>query len=259
MVSIAVNELNYDWVFFDYGKTLTAESSQTSGGPRIANRTGSALLKWFVTIGEDVGQRDAEALENISADAHRNTRGSAGQTSFVGNAEYYSRWFVYIYRALGIKRDIPLAEREAALGYMVWQSMAGSKGAAGPRTIQTLKTLKAAGLRLGVISNNNGYVEDLLRCDGVYDLFEIVIDSSRVQILKPDCRIFDHAASLTGTPDARFLYVGDSYEADVIGASAVGWDVAWIDDKHERESPAGATVYPIHAITELTAICGVKA
>lgn len=255
----AVNELNYDWVFFDYGKTLTAEPAGTGNKSRVANRTGKALRQWFEMIGEDVGTLDAETLEGISADAHRNTPGSAGQNSIVTNTAYYSRWFVYIYRALGIQRDIPLAEREAAMGYVVWQSIACGNGSTGPRTIQTLKTLKQAGLRLGVISNNNGYVEDMLRCDGVYDLFEIVIDSSRVEFVKPDWRIFDKAAGLTGTPNARFLYVGDDHNADVIGASGFGWDVAWIDDKHEGQIPAGATVHPIHAITELVEICGVKA
>jgi len=245
----------YDWIFFDYGGTLTAERDAEPKGEKPVNRTGNALARWFKAIGETAAVSDAAQLEQISAEAHQKTFGSPGQASFRANCEYYNQWIRHIYHAVGIERPVPLAECEAARSFMVWKSLTASNGAVGPRTKQTLSDLQAMGLHLGVISNNSGYVEDLLLNDGVLELFEIVIDSARVEIVKPGRGIFDHAAELAGGAGQRFLYVGDSYEADVVGACGVGWEVAWIAQDHDKAAPMGGVLHKIKSIDELVAIC----
>ena len=52
--------------------------------------------------------------------------------------------------------------------------------------------------------------------------------SSAVGISKPDERIF-HMVCESG------LYVGDSYENDVIGAKKAGWDVIWLNKYGQQE------------------------
>lgn len=51
-----------------------------------------------------------------------------------------------------------------------------------------------------------------------------VILSEEVGAMKPDRRIFDAAVSATGSANGvRKVYVGDSFEHDVVGAKAAGW------------------------------------
>ncbi|MGF2942431.1 HAD family hydrolase [Enterococcus xiangfangensis] len=61
---------------------------------------------------------------------------------------------------------------------------------------------------------------------------ENIIISDGVQIQKPDPGIFRlMEAKLNLTPDS-LLYVGDSFDNDVLGAKAAGWSVWWFN--HQR-------------------------
>jgi HAD superfamily hydrolase (TIGR01509 family) len=92
--------------------------------------------------------------------------------------------------------------------------------AAGTR--ETLGRLRAAGLRLGVVSNSDGRVDAALRAAGLRDCFEVVVDSALFGAEKPDPAIFRAALDALGVRPAEALYVGDLYEVDVLGANAAG-------------------------------------
>ncbi|HEV7365142.1 MAG TPA: HAD-IA family hydrolase [Gemmatimonadales bacterium] len=87
---------------------------------------------------------------------------------------------------------------------------------------ESLARLKAAGLRLGVVSNSDGRVEQALAAAGLRDYFDVVIDSALVGLEKPDSRIFRAALDALGVLPEEALYVGDLYEIDVLGAQAAG-------------------------------------
>ena len=89
-------------------------------------------------------------------------------------------------------------------------------------TRATLERLRAAGLRLGVVSNSDGRVEAALTAAGLRDCFEVVIDSALFGSEKPDPAIFRAALEALGVSPDEALYVGDLYEVDVIGARAAG-------------------------------------
>jgi HAD superfamily hydrolase (TIGR01509 family) len=92
------------------------------------------------------------------------------------------------------------------------------------RSAESLARLRQAGLKLAVVSNSDGRVEQALEAAGLRQYFDVVIDSALVGVEKPDPRIF-HAAleALDVAPDEA-LYVGDLYEVDVVGARAAGLD-----------------------------------
>ena len=98
-----------------------------------------------------------------------------------------------------------------------------------PDVRPTLDALRAAGLRLGVVSNFTGGLEALLTQLGVRDHFEFVITSAHVWLAKPDPRIFDLAVTRLGLPRRRLLYVGDHFGDDIQGARAAGLDAVLID------------------------------
>ena len=89
-------------------------------------------------------------------------------------------------------------------------------------THASLGRLKAAGLRLGIVSNSDGRVEQALSAAGLRQYFDVVIDSSLVGMEKPDPAIFRAALDALNIAPEEALYVGDLYEVDVVGARAAG-------------------------------------
>jgi HAD superfamily hydrolase (TIGR01509 family) len=101
------------------------------------------------------------------------------------------------------------------------------------RTRENLLRLRAAGLRLGVVSNSDGRAEQALEAAGLRDCFEVVIDSGLLGIEKPDPRIFQAALQALGVAPAEALYVGDLYEVDVAGARAAGMDAVLLGEERK--------------------------
>lgn len=91
-----------------------------------------------------------------------------------------------------------------------------------PGTREMLERLREDGRRLAVISNADGRVARYLESAGLADLFEIILDSALVGIEKPDPRIFDMACERLGVDPSECVYVGDTYEVDVVGARRAG-------------------------------------
>ena len=98
-----------------------------------------------------------------------------------------------------------------------------------PRIGHALERLRAAGYRLGVVSNSDGRAASALAACGLLAHFEVVIDSGEVGIEKPDPRIFALALERMGVSAHDAVYVGDLYEVDVVGARAAGLDVVLLD------------------------------
>jgi putative hydrolase of the HAD superfamily len=105
----------------------------------------------------------------------------------------------------------------------LWSSVA-------ERSAESLQRLRAAGLRLGVVSNSDGRVEQALEAAGLRNYFDVVIDSALVGLEKPDPRIFHAALDALGVAPGEALYVGDLYEVDVIGARAAGMEAVLLGD-----------------------------
>lgn len=85
-----------------------------------------------------------------------------------------------------------------------------------------LTELNRLGLRLGVISNFDRRLYDVLLHLGVRDVFEHVIISSEVGVRKPAARIFWEAARRFGVAADEMLHVGDDPESDLRGARSAG-------------------------------------
>jgi putative hydrolase of the HAD superfamily len=98
-----------------------------------------------------------------------------------------------------------------------------------PGTAEALEQLQGAGYRLGVISNADGRVEQLLDDVGLASYFDFILDSHLVGIEKPDPRIFRLGCERAGSKPEETIYVGDIYEIDVVGARGVGMRAFLID------------------------------
>jgi putative hydrolase of the HAD superfamily len=95
--------------------------------------------------------------------------------------------------------------------------------------LEVLGDLRRRGLRLGVISNWTGDLEDVLKRIGLHEHFDFVLDSARIGHEKPHQPIFDEALKRAGVAREAAVHVGDSPEHDVEGALAAGLDAILLD------------------------------
>ncbi len=114
-----------------------------------------------------------------------------------------------------------------------------------PDAEATLDRLRASGCRLGLISNTflPGFVMDRhLEKLGLKSYFPVRVYSSEVRYRKPDVRIFQAALLELGVSAEQAIYVGDTFEQDVVGARRAGMRAVWkpIDGvnghRHQREA-----------------------
>lgn len=100
-----------------------------------------------------------------------------------------------------------------------------------PGAVELLEYLKDKGYKLAVISNNDGNTER--KCDevSIREYFDIILDSTNLDMIKPDPRIFDHALKELGLTSREAIHVGDMYGADVMGGMNAGLDVIWLNHR----------------------------
>ena len=83
--------------------------------------------------------------------------------------------------------------------------------------------------RIGVISNADGKIEDLLRRCNIADCFLTITDSGLVGFEKPHPEIFRQALqSMNAKPEESF-YIGDLHSVDYLGATGAGMQAILMD------------------------------
>jgi putative hydrolase of the HAD superfamily len=77
--------------------------------------------------------------------------------------------------------------------------------------------------KVGVLSNTTVMLEDhLLAPNGILDMWDVIINSARVGIAKPDAGIYAAAAQAVGIAPEECVHI-DDLENNVIGARAAGF------------------------------------
>jgi HAD superfamily hydrolase (TIGR01509 family) len=99
--------------------------------------------------------------------------------------------------------------------------------------------------RLGVVSNFYGNLESLCREAGLLESLEVLLDSARVVMSKPDLGIFQVALTRLKLSPGEVIFVGDSYERDMMPSRELGMKTIWLKGPHPR-IPEGAR--PVDAI-----------
>ena len=100
-----------------------------------------------------------------------------------------------------------------------------------PDALRTLEALRAAGFKLGLITNGSvGMQSRKLECLALPRMFDTVLISAAEGVHKPDPEIFRRALERLGVDAAHACYVGNHPEADVAGAKAAGLKAVWRRD-----------------------------
>ena len=90
--------------------------------------------------------------------------------------------------------------------------------------------------RLGLLTNGPSDMQwPKIEHLAIRSLFETILVSGDVGHHKPDKQIFDALLDRLGVTAAEVLYVGNSYEKDVVGAKGAGMLSAWIRDGNAQD------------------------
>jgi putative hydrolase of the HAD superfamily len=95
--------------------------------------------------------------------------------------------------------------------------------------LPALEALAEDGLRLGLISNFEGWLEKMLIELEVGELFEVSVISGTEGVEKPDPAIYKLALGRAGVSPTRALHVGDAPKLDVEPAISVGMRAVLLD------------------------------
>jgi putative hydrolase of the HAD superfamily len=121
-------------------------------------------------------------------------------------------------------------------------------------TGDVLRTLRARGLKLGVVTNGRTDRQALkLERLGIAPLFDAVLISQSEGIRKPDAAIFARAVARCGVEPGEALFVGDHPENDVGGARTAGLIAVWKRVPHREMSLADVAV--VDALSDIVPLC----
>ena len=97
-----------------------------------------------------------------------------------------------------------------------------------------LHSFKQAGLKMALLSDFPPEQKGDLW--GLKELFDVSLGTEQAGALKPDSKGFLTLAERLGIPANQILYVGNSYNYDVIGAKNAGMKTAWFASEKKIKS-----------------------
>ena len=143
-----------------------------------------------------------------------------------GRADLYKAYDLRVLQAAGAKVSEDLA-------YQVFRDVMrqarGSRIAIFDDVLLALDALRTRAVALGVISNMDRTLPQLLAQLGVDGYLSVVVSSGEAGLTKPQPEIFRVALERSGVAPEEALYVGDQYENDVLGARQAGLTPILVD------------------------------
>jgi len=127
-----------------------------------------------------------------------------------------------------------------------------------PEVRRTLEELRRMGLRLGVVSNWDPRLPELLAGLGLARYFSAVTYSSAAGVEKPDPRIFRQALAGLGVPPERApwaIHVGDGRLEDFEGATAAGMRALLLDRRRGAGDLSDLSRLPARLVESRESLC----
>ena len=122
-----------------------------------------------------------------------------------------------------------------------------------PDVLPALERMRAAGLRLVVVSNWDVSLHDRLAETEIAERVNGAVASAEVGAAKPASEIFARALVLAGVPADEALHVGDSPDEDVGGARAAGIEPVLLVREGEPAVGGVRTTRSLAEVAELVA------
>ena len=217
-------------VFFDFYKTLCVWGQPLEASlQKIAERY-QFEIDW---------ERYATARENLYADASDSD--PTEHSLFKTMQEIVESYCEFI-RGLGVQEHV---------GQITWELLqsehslfAATNATLYDDVVPTLAHLRNTGFKLAIVSNWDTPLDPLTERLGIARYFDIIVAShdARVRSAKPDPHIFNYALAAVGVSAAEAVHVGDTYEADIVGAKNTGIHPILIDRDGSQTGKWGETI-----------------
>ena len=107
-----------------------------------------------------------------------------------------------------------------------------------PETLECLGQLRKAGVKVGIFSNWDLSLRELLDKMGITPYCDSIVVSSEIESEKPQPKGFLLGCDELGVEPEECVYVGDNHRDDVLGGNAVGMDALLIN---RSDKPSGKT------------------
>ena len=151
---------------------------------------------------------------DLAFQAHYITMSEFSDLRQSGKEATWDWWLERYFERLGHPRPADAgAAIQRGYGFWTWPI---------PGVAEAVREMRDAGVRVAVVSNSDGSVEESLGKAGFDGLFEFTLDSALVGSKKPEARIFEIALERLGLDRKSVWYVGDSAFHDIAGAAAAG-------------------------------------
>ena len=170
-------------------------------------------------------QRNIFPAEEMLQQIERDTKHEFDRLMETHAAVDHGFWHIFYTRLLN---DLGIIDDSLLADLVARTRMSANWCDIRPGTRDALLSLRHK-FRLGVISNADGKIADVLARCGIADCFESITDSGIVGKEKPHPAIFEAALKSLGAKANESLYVGDVYSIDYLGATGVGMQAVLLD------------------------------
>jgi FMN phosphatase YigB (HAD superfamily) len=233
-------------VIFDLGHTLMGLDGTW---PEIFARGAADLAAYLA--GQGVGL-DGEAFARILIDRRSEMFAVAKQTLREVTAAESVRW---TFAHLGRLDPEPALVTGALEAFFAYEDVCWS---ACPQSLAVLSELAGRGLRLGMFSNatHDPFIQRLVDRLGFRPWLNPALSSAGTGIRKPDPLAFAPILATWHLPPEVVIVVGDTLDADVLGAQWAGMRGVWLRSRQDARQEGGSadsrpSIVPDATITHL--------
>jgi len=235
-------------VLFDLGNTLFYDNP--SAWPRVYRRAEVALWKVLRKAGVRVSAATLYGKPGMLLNYYYALRG-------LGIEEPGT---FRVLKDLLYRHNEPLPDPTVAQALRAMYAVTQSNWRAEDDAASVLQTLLKRGFHLGAVSNGSDdrNAFEMLEKANLRRFFEIVITSAAHGRRKPDASIFQAALDHFGVGARRTVMIGDSYDADILGAHGLGLPTIWITRRVES-LPVVRPILPdatVATLSEIPALLG---
>jgi putative hydrolase of the HAD superfamily len=224
-------------VFFDVGETLV--------------HVDPSFAELFVRVLADAGQR--RSLEDVrQASSHvyaRFSEAARDGSMWTTSADRSRAFWVSVYERMLAELGLPDHDGLASdlhreftrlENYVLFDDVRPA-----------LADLAGAGLRLGIVSNFEAWLEEWFGLHDLVETFPVRVISGIEGIEKPDERIYRLALERAGVGAADAVYVGDNPEFDVDPPAALGMYAVLVDRRSRFPGHDGPRIEDLRELPRL--------
>jgi putative hydrolase of the HAD superfamily len=203
----------------------------------------AVIFDWFGTLAQwphgsssgyrSVFEEHGHRVDPAILDEYHARWDGAAHAEHSVSRDTYMAWSRQRLVGLAAECGVPGPERDDLVDAMVEADLRTAM-VVFPEVPSVLAELRRRGLTIGVCSNWNWDLDDVLLSTGVAPLIDVAVTSARVGYRKPHRAMYESILSALGVTAPEVIFVGDSWEPDVLGPIDAGMRSVHID-RTQRE------------------------